>query len=151
MLLKQRTNEITEIKGAKDTLRSLISYPDFLIAFATGGWKETAILKLSVIGFELGETILISSNDHFDRSEITRLAINHGLSRAGLMEFETVTYVGGGLWDMHTTNKLGINFIGVDNQRNNQLSNARATQVVNDLEDLQQIISWTKITTDNKR
>ena len=116
--------------------------PNFSIAFATGGWKETAILKLSVIGIELEKIPLVSSNDHFDRSVITRMAIDRSRYEMRSNEFENITYVGDGLWDLRMAEKLGINFIGIDSQGNNRLISAGATQIVNNLEDLQQIISW---------
>lgn len=141
-LLKKRINGIVEVKGASKVLDSLISNPAFSIAFATGGWKETALLKLSAIGFELGEITLVSSNEHFDRAEIIRLAIEDVLSKTGLNEFDSITYVGDGLWDFNTAKKLGINFIGIDIKRNNILLNAGANPVANDLENLAQLLAW---------
>lgn len=143
-LLEQRIHEITEIKGARKTLLLLMENPEFSIAFATGGWRETALLKLSAIGFELGEITLVSADEHFSRSEITRLAIDNTLSKAGLNEFKTITYVGDGLWDFKTTTELGINFIGIDSHQNNKLMNAGATRVMPNLEDIMQIMSWAK-------
>ena len=141
-LLNQRIKEITEIKGAMKTLNTLIRHPEYAVAFATGGWKETAILKLTSIGFEIGETPLVSSNDHFSRLEITRIAIEKALTEKGLTAFDSVTYIGDGLWDFQSSMELGINFIGLDVQGNNTLLNAGATQVTNDLENLEQIRSW---------
>jgi beta-phosphoglucomutase-like phosphatase (HAD superfamily) len=51
-LLTQCCDEIIEIRGAINTLDSLIENPNISIAFATGGWKETAVFKLSTIGFD---------------------------------------------------------------------------------------------------
>ena len=143
-LLEQRIDEIAEISGATQILNNLIERSDYLIAFATGGWRETALLKLNSVGLALGEATLISSNDHFDRSEITKLAIQETLTKSGLIKFDTITYIGDGLWDFNSALQLGINFIGIDSQRNNQLLNAGAVQVINNLEDLEQIIAWTK-------
>lgn len=145
-LLTQYSHRITEIPGAKNTLVSLMENPEISIALATGGWRETALFKLSTIGFELGELTLISANEHFDRSEITRLAIEESLAMAKLDKFDTVTYIGDGLWDFKTANKLGINFIGVDYWQNNKLTEAGATKVTMDLTNVQQIISWAKTT-----
>lgn len=141
-LLAQNSNEITEIRGANNTLNSLIDNPNITIAFATGGWKETALLKLSTIGFELDDLTLISSNEHFDRSEITRLAITESLSSLELDEFNTITYIGDGLWDYKTAHELGINFIRVDYSQNNKLINAGAINIITDLTNVQQIVEW---------
>jgi len=123
-LLYQRRDEITEIKGATNTLKSFIENPEISIAFATGGWKETAVFKLSAIGFELGELTLVSANEHFDRAVITRLAIDESLIRENLNSFDTITYIGDGLWDFKTTQALGINFIGIDYSKNNKLKSS---------------------------
>lgn len=141
-LLTQRSNDITEILGAKNTLTSFIDNPKVSIAFATGGWRETALLKLSTIGFELGDLILTSANEHFDRSEITQLAIDKSLQVENLDSFETITYIGDGLWDFKTAHRLGINFIGIDYHQNDKLINAGAEKVVTDLTDVQKILGW---------
>ncbi|MEQ9299785.1 MAG: HAD hydrolase-like protein [Cyclobacteriaceae bacterium] len=141
-LLTQRSNDITEIRGAKNTLTSFIDNPKISIAFATGGWRETALLKLSTIGFELGDLILTSANEHFDRSEITKLAIDTSLQVENLDSFETITYIGDGLWDLKTAQRLGINFIGIDYHQNNKLIKVGAAKVVTDLTDPQKIIEW---------
>ncbi|GAB5409351.1 MAG: HAD family hydrolase [Balneolaceae bacterium] len=143
-LLKQRDHEMSEIIGANTALRSLINHPEFTVAFATGGWKETALLKLSAIGFDIGELTLVSANDFTKRSEITNLAISRSLAKTGLREFSTITYVGDGLWDWKTTNELGINFIGIDYHNTNKLKQAGAVQILNDLNNLDLIISWAK-------
>lgn len=141
-LLVQRSNEFSEINGAKNTLDSLIKNPNISIAFATGGWKETALFKLSTIGFEPNDLTLISANEHFDRSEITQLAIKTSIGKEKTDNFNTITYIGDGLWDFKTAFELGINFIGVDYWQNNKLINAGAVHVIPDLTDVQQIIRW---------
>lgn len=143
-LLNHRRNEITEIKGAKDTLASLIKNPEISVAFATGGWKETAELKLLTIGFEINDLILISANEDLNRAVITKLAIEKSLIKEQLVKFDTITYIGDGLWDFKTAEALNINFIGVDSQQNNKLRKVGATKVVTDLTNEQQIIRWAK-------
>lgn len=148
-LLNQRRNEIIEINGAINSLTFLNQHHDFSIAFATGGWRETAELKLSSIGFKLGELTLVSANEHFSRSVITKLAIEQSLVREQMSEFNSITYIGDGLWDYETTQALGIKFIGIDNQKNNKLIEAGATNVLTDLADVQQIIAWSKTENDS--
>ncbi|MEM9324300.1 MAG: HAD hydrolase-like protein [Bacteroidota bacterium] len=141
-LLRARAHAMTEIKGALHTLSTLMDRSDCTIAFATGGWKETALLKLDAIGFKLGEIPLLSSNEHFDRSKITSLAIEASHAKIGRNTIDSITYVGDGLWDLRTASELGINFIGVDRQRNHRLKNAGANFVLENLENVAQLISW---------
>ncbi len=141
-LLDKRRNEIKEVKGAINTLHTLNRHHDICIAFATGGWKKTATLKLSIIGIELGELVLTSANQHISRAEITKQAIQAVLAKQQLKAFHSITYIGDGLWDFETARSLGINFIGVDYHQNNKLVEAGAPKVVPDLSDADQIIKW---------
>ena len=143
-LLSQQRHAFREIPGAKNTLAALIENRNISVAFATGGWRETAMLKLATIGFELGDLPLISANEHFDRAIITQLAIEEALSFEKLTDFNTITYIGDGLWDLKTAQKLGINFIGIDYQQNHKLIEAGALQVITDLWEVERIIEWTK-------
>ena len=141
-LINQRKNEFVEIRGAKNTMAYLIENPEFSIAFATGGWRETARLKLSTVGFEPGKLILTSANDHFDRSVITKMAIDKALKKENLKEFDTITYIGDGIWDLKTSQQLGINFIGIDYHNTRKLTLAGAAYVMNSLNDPEQLIRW---------
>jgi len=141
-LLAGKIDEMPEVKGAKDALFSLVNHLEFTIAFATGGWRETALLKLSVIDFELGDLSLVSANEHFNRAEIIKLAISASQARLGLEKFDSITYIGDGLWDYKATKELGINFIGIDYTGNGKLIQAGVTQVVSDFSNFTEIVNW---------
>lgn len=97
-----------EITGAKEMLARLCSSSSHSVAIATGGWLETAILKLQSAGFDVGGFPLATANDFFDRTEIMSLA----LSRLGT-NFQSVTYYGDGPWDRDACQVLGWNFVAV--------------------------------------
>lgn len=141
-LLSDRSKEISEIPGAINMLKYLHAQPNISVAFATGGWKETAELKLSTIGFERGDIVLTSANQDISRSIITQLAIKETQVKQKLASFDSITYVGDGIWDFQTTKALGFNFIGIDFHQNNKLINAGAERIINDFTDLEQIIKW---------
>lgn len=143
-LLKSRESEIKEIDGALNILKLLKQERDFVVALATGGWKETAHFKLNSIGFDLGDLVFVSSNDHFDRSTITSMAIAKSSNKYGKRSFEKTTYVGDGLWDLRTSKAMGINFIGVDFHQNNQLTSAGADHVIYDFTNTTQFLEWLK-------
>lgn len=131
-LLSQRTSEFTEIDGALSFIKSLSKKTDFEIGFATGGWKETAELKCNSIGLDLNEFIFKSSNNHFNRAKIIELVIHEAISKNNLDEFESIVYFGDGLWDLKTTQELGIDFIGVDFKENQKLLNVGVEHVIKD-------------------
>lgn len=145
-LIEQRKAELIEVEGARKTIEYLMELPDISIAFATGGWKETAQLKLKQIGVFPSDLVFISANDHYDRAVITKMAITQSQAKEQLEHFETITYIGDGLWDFDTSQQLGIQFIGIDAHQSQRLKQAGAFQVLDSLADVQQLISWVKNT-----
>jgi len=147
-LLHLRKREIREIEGALNAIKFFTESQSFAVAFATGGWKETAVLKLSAIGLDPNEYILISASEHQSRAAITQLAIETSRKQYKLQAFESMTYIGDGLWDYQTTKELGINFIGIDYQQNNRLRAAGAPRVLVDLIDIEKFFRRTDSSSD---
>ena len=141
-LLKNRIDEFKVVNGVNEALEMLSKHADCMIAFATGGWRETALLKLSSIDFKIGDLVLTTSNDHYSRKEITKLAIKETLVISQTDEFKNITYVGDGLWDYNTSKELGINFIGIDIKNDHKLLKAGATRVFNDFRNVEQWLSF---------
>jgi len=143
-LLNNCTDEFTEIEKSLTFIKSLSNKSDFEIGFATGGWKETAELKCNSIGLNLNQFIFKSSNDHFNRAKIIELVIKDALDKNNNEKFESILYFGDGLWDLKTTIKLGIDFIGVDYKNNNILHNAGVEKIINNYLDSDKILNWIK-------
>ena len=97
-----------EIPGARAFIDGLRRSPSHRIAYATGGWREAALLKLALANFPLEGIPLVTSNEHRERHEIMRLALQQ-LSG----DFATVTYYGDGHWDAAAARALGWNFVAV--------------------------------------
>ena len=97
-----------EIPGASDFLRRLDASANYAVAFATGGWRESAMLKLDSAGLAWNGWPLASSNDHHERTGIMEIALSQ-LGRS----FETITYYGDGTWDRDACLALGWNFVAV--------------------------------------
>lgn len=131
-LIHQKRSEFKEINGALSFIDALSKKAEFEIGFATGGWKETAELKCNSIGLDVNEFIFKSSNDHFNRAKIIELVIHEALIKNNLEEFESIVYFGDGLWDLKTTQELGVGFIGVDFKQNQKLSKAGVKHVIKD-------------------
>jgi GNAT superfamily N-acetyltransferase len=100
-----------EIPGASDLLNSLRESATHAVAIATGGWRESAELKLESAGFDYSHFPLATSNDHHERVGIMEIA----LSQLG-SHFESVTYYGDGPWDRDACVALDWRFIPVGSE-----------------------------------
>ena len=141
-ILLKNCEKFREVKGAKKFIENLLSRSDSKLAIATGGWKETAILKLESIGLNLRNIVLKSSNDHYDRAEIIKLAIKESLKKSNARNFESITYIGDGVWDYKTSTKLGLRFVGIDNNKNGDLTKVGAKIIFSDFEKMKKITDW---------
>lgn len=97
-----------EIPGARDLLCALHESPEHAVALATGGWRESALLKLKSAGLDIANAPLATSNDHHERTGIMQIALQ-SLGRS----FSTVTYYGDGPWDREACRHLGWEFVAV--------------------------------------
>ena len=97
-----------EIPGASELLASLRASPAHAVAIATGGWRESAELKLQSAGLDYSSFPLATSNDHHERTSIMELA----LARLG-NHFDFVSYYGDGPWDRQACADLGWQFVAV--------------------------------------
>jgi len=102
-----------EIPGAKAFVHSLHNSTMHRVAYATGGWHGSALLKLSVSGFPVTGVPLATSDDHFERQEI----MLHALRQLDGV-FDTVTYYGDGHWDAVAAKALGWQFVPVGRKLN---------------------------------
>lgn len=103
---------IKPIPGASEFLTYLKNRHDVCLALATGGWAESAQLKLSLAKLDTHDLIISTSSDHHIRTEIMRLSENHYSDT----RFTTKTYFGDGDWDREAAKELGYQFIMVGNR-----------------------------------
>ncbi len=96
------------LPGAKNLISRLKKNKKYRIAFATGGWKKSAIMKLKSSGFALDDIPVFTSDDSVIKTEIMLKALK-SLGNA----IEEVTYFGDATWDRNAAEKLGWNFIAV--------------------------------------
>lgn len=97
-----------EVPGAVELLSRLSKSTSHAVAIATGGWRESAELKLESAGFDYAHLPLVTANDHHERTAIMELALAHLGSR-----FASVTYYGDGPWDRDACTALGWEFVAV--------------------------------------
>ncbi len=99
-----------EIAGARAFVERLRSHPGASVAVATGGWRETAAIKLRAIGLDPGELCLASCSDAVSRVGIMRIAEERALvgRRAARR-----TYFGDRPWDLRASRELGYGFVAI--------------------------------------
>jgi hypothetical protein len=90
--------QVREIPGARAMFDSLRRLPGLQVAIATGGWHETALMKLAAAGFEVGATPMATAS--------LRCASQS-------MPPRRRTYFGDGAWDQQACHSLGWEFIAI--------------------------------------
>ncbi|MCL6416841.1 HAD family hydrolase [Aestuariirhabdus sp. Z084] len=123
-------NPVNEIAGASALIKYLKAHEAASLSIATGGWKESATLKLQSAGIDVSGIAIASSNDHYSRAEIMKAAIQ----RAHVDAKHSVTYFGDAAWDKKASSELGYNFVLVG-------SRIEHAQSVYDLRNINQVMS----------
>ncbi|MBM7034790.1 HAD family hydrolase [Vibrio ulleungensis] len=109
---------IKPVKGAVEFINALKNRQDVSISFATGGWLETALLKLESAGFDTTDIAIASSNDHYCRTEIMKTA---ALLATGCKNNPFV-YFGDGEWDVKACAQLGVKLVLVGDRTQHHIS-----------------------------
>jgi phosphoglycolate phosphatase-like HAD superfamily hydrolase len=131
----QRT--ITPVPGVPDVLDRLAGREGAAVAMATGGWPESAKLKLESIGVDFGAHHLSTCADHPHRYAIIRHALD-ALQR----DTEGAVYFGDGIWDARASKRLGIGFVGIAAEpgKRERLEAEGVTIILDDFRDLERVI-----------
>ncbi len=95
------------IPGAISFFETLKNRDDIIISIATGGWKETALLKLQSAGINIENITLASSSDHYSRVQIMKIAE----APAHNTTLKSKWYFGDADWDKTACSELDYNFI----------------------------------------
>lgn len=105
-------SKINEIPGAAAFIQLLRQRNDVVLSLATGGWEETAKLKLNSAGIDYSGISFASSSDHMSRTGIMKITED----RCFVNEFSSKSYFGDAIWDKKASEDLGYNFILVGNR-----------------------------------
>jgi phosphoglycolate phosphatase-like HAD superfamily hydrolase len=102
---------------------------------ATGGWRASALFKLSRSGLDVSHLPGAFADDHLSREGITSIAKERAESAAGRAA-ERVVYVGDAIWDLKASAALGLPFVGIaKGARADGLRAAGASVVLGDFAD----------------
>ncbi len=104
-------DQFTALPGAESFIRQIPSHPDLELAIATGGWLESAQIKLRSAGIDARDLPIATSSDRARRTDIIRLAAE----RAN-RPLQSSVYLGDAPWDQRAARELGIPFIGIGPQ-----------------------------------
>lgn len=101
------SNSVEPIAGAVEFLAHLKQREDVVLAIATGGWYESATIKLEAAGLDVSGIALATSSDHIARVEIMKIAE----ARAADQPLLSRTYFGDAAWDKTASSQLDYNFV----------------------------------------
>lgn len=99
------------VPGAAECISALSESDAYRVALATGGWRDSARLKMASAGMCYDEHPSASADDSIERETIISIARQRAVERYG--EFERVVYVGDGVWDARACRNLELPFIGI--------------------------------------
>lgn len=122
---------IREVPGALALVEELRKSPEVRVCLATGGWAETAKLKLGAIGLDPAEFAMATGSDASRRTDIMRLA--EARATQGSVA-KRRTYFGDGVWDKRAAGELGYDFVAVGNGVDHDVA-------FSDLQDIDAILS----------
>lgn len=134
--LNTNKNQFQEIEGASVFIKFLQEKDEIKIGIATGGWEKSALLKLNAIGVNASKFAFSNSN-HFKAREDIVLNTIQELKQKN--KIDRIIYFGDGTWDYLTCEKLGIEFIGIDNSKNNKLKTIGTKTIFEDFSDFELI------------
>jgi len=121
------------INGAGQMLEDLSLRLGCTVSLATGGWQESAMVKIRAAGLNIEDKPMATANDAISREDIMMLSEKRACYRNGVDSYDSVVYVGDGIWDLRAAHSLGYHFVGVgEGHRADQLRNEGANHVVSD-------------------
>jgi phosphoglycolate phosphatase-like HAD superfamily hydrolase len=100
------------VAGADRLLFLLAQSASHRVSLATGGWRDSARLKMARAGMCFDDHPAASADDALDRESIMRLSRQRAAERYG-ESFACTVYVGDGVWDARACRSVGIPFIGI--------------------------------------
>jgi phosphoglycolate phosphatase-like HAD superfamily hydrolase len=101
------------IAGAGEMLESLLDDPDITVSLASGAWECSARLKLASAGLDYPQIPGAFADDAHAREEFMQASQQRAAEKSGREGFDSVVYIGDGVWDVRASRNLGFAFIGI--------------------------------------
>lgn len=115
---QQNPAHFKEVPGARKMMEYLLSQSQFCVGIATGGWIKPARVKLGHVEIPKGHSPISGADGLATREEIIEQALHYAHKHH--KRFARIVYIGDALWDVQTTRKIKMNFIGI--RRKNDLA-----------------------------
>jgi phosphoglycolate phosphatase-like HAD superfamily hydrolase len=93
-------------------LSDLADSAEYRVSLATGGWRDSARIKMASAGMRFDDHPAASADDAPDRESIMKISLQRAVERHET-PFVSTIYVGDGIWDARACRALGIPFIGI--------------------------------------
>ena len=134
-------SSFAEIAGASLALKRLKPESGWVVAIATGCWRDSALLKLRAAQIDADGIPAAYAEDGLSREEILQAAVTRSLEQSRLSSFEKIVSIGDGLWDVRTARRLDFAFLGVGcGESAALLHQAGAKHVIEDFVDYCQLL-----------
>ena len=117
-----------EVPGARAIVRRLLATEEFQVGIGTGGWERPALVKLAHIGIDPTPLYCGYADGQPTREAIIQTSVDKCTEREGAPA--RVVYVGDAIWDVQTTRRLGMPFIGIRRAGDHQWLRAAGAQTV---------------------
>lgn len=134
---KHRTHPqlFEEIPGASKTFNRLLKSGDTHLGIATGAWRYPASFKLEVIGIPGNEVPFVGADKSYSKEDSIGEVIELAQAQYGHHPYSSIVYVGDRIYDWQVSQKLGLDFVGVDYLGTGVLRKAGVPRVLPDLSD----------------
>ncbi len=137
-----RDGAYAPLPGAAGLLAALRARTDWVMALATGAWREAALFKIGRSGLDLDDLPAAFGEDGPSRQGIVGAAIARARVHAGVDDFARIVCIGDGVWDLRTAASLGLPCVGVGTAGSaERLAAAGASHVVPDFTNLEAIFN----------
>ena len=122
-------HEFDQVAGARQMLEYLLAQDDFVVGIATGGWERPARLKLNHFSIPFDELFFSGADGKWTREAIIGNVVDQAVKQTG--PFRKIVYIGDAIWDVTTTRRMKMDFVGVRWQDDREvLEQVGARQVV---------------------
>lgn len=136
-LLATQNAEIAIMPGAAALLAESRNSRNFRAAIATGSWSGAMFIKAAKAQLDLDGIPFATADDAARRAEIIGLAIARASEQNAVHDWESIIYIGDGVWDCRAAAELNLRFIGIARgEEAERLQRTGADLVLSDLRTL---------------
>ncbi len=107
---KAEPHEFLEIPGARRTVERLLEDDRFVVGVGTGGWHRPALVKLRHVEIPVEPIVVVGADGHEKREGIIGQVMD---TIAQHTVISRTVYVGDAIWDVDTTRRMQMNFVGI--------------------------------------